>query len=68
MEAILAITNQISEFTNRISEFMKHATSTFGSMVVHWFSEELPVAIFFLGCFLLLVVALVRRQNEDSTD
>ncbi len=68
MEAILAITNQIAEFTNQISEFMKHATSTFGSLVVHLFTEDLPVGIFFLGCILLLVVALVRRQNEDSTD
>ena len=61
MEAILAITNQLSEF-------MKHATSTFGSLVVHCFSDKLGFAIFFLGCFLLLVIALVRQQNENSTD
>ena len=68
MEVILAITNQISEFTNQISAFMKHATSTFGSLVAHCFSDKPGYAILCLGWFLLMTVALVRRQNEDSTD
>ncbi len=61
MEAILAITNQISEF-------MKHATSTFGSLVVHCFRDKPGYAILCLGWFLLMTVALVRQQNENSTD
>ena len=61
MEAILAITSWISEF-------MKHSTSSLAALVVHCVTDKPGFAVLFLGYFVLMTIALVRQQNENSTD
>jgi len=59
METILMITSSISEF-------MKHATSTFATLVIHCVTDKPGFALLILYYIILVTIALVRQQNENS--
>ena len=56
METILMITSWISEF-------MKHAVSTFATLAIQSVKDAPGFALFFLGCFVLITIALMRQSK-----
>ena len=56
MEVILMV-------SSLISEFMKHAVSTFATLVIHCITDKPGFALLFLGWFVLMTIELGRHRK-----